>query len=238
MVDVPAGEFVMGCDSESECAQAELPVRRVRLGAFRIDRTEVTAFEYGRCVAAGACRRAPSVGLCNHDQPDHLGFAANCVTWDQARAYCAWAGKRLPTEAEWEKAARGTDARTYPWGNEAPDFGGQFRANWGEGLDQAAWMRDGWEYDAPAGRFVAGASPCGAIDLAGNVAEWVADWHAQTGYDPTALADPKGPATGEDRVVRGGSFRDPARRIRTYARDGHGPDQWFEHVGFRCAWSM
>ena len=234
-VAVPAGEFTMGCTdaADRECGNDERPARRVPVGAFAIDRTEVTVEAWQRCVDAGACRQAITVGACNAGSPERGRFPVNCVTWYQARDYCRWAGARLPTEAEWEKAARGTDGRRYPWGDDAPGSGGAFRANWGEGLARILWMRDGFEYDAPVGLFPSGASPWGALDMAGNLAEWVADWYGP--YVAGAVPDPAGPASGTARVVRGGSFQDYARRIRATARDRHEPERWFEHVGFRCA---
>ncbi|MBM4395574.1 MAG: formylglycine-generating enzyme family protein [Deltaproteobacteria bacterium] len=235
MVPVAAGEFLMGCNAavDADCAPAEGAPRRVRVSAFAIGRTEVTAGAYARCVAAGACAKAVALGDCNHGHADRADRPANCVDWSQASAYCAWTGGRLPTEAEWEKAARGTDGRRWPWGNDFPETLGAWRANVGEGLARDLWVRDGWELDAPVGRFPDGASPYGALDMAGNVAEWTADWHAD--YDASAGRDPAGPAAGTVKAVRGGSWISYRKLVRTSARDWHSPDQWLPHVGFRCA---
>lgn len=236
MVHVPAGAFWMGCNEtvDPSCGNHERPYHRVVLKGFFLDRTEVTVAAYADCAQAGGCTPAVPVGACNAGESDRGNFGINCVTWGQARSFCEWAGKRLPTEAEWEKGARGTDGRIYPWGSEAPDAGGTYRANWGDGLSTVMFMRDGFEYDAPVGKFPSGASPFGALDLAGNLAEWVRDGYADR-YDPAADTDPAGPDGVPERVVRGGSWREPAKRIRASARDSHPPENWYDHVGFRCA---
>jgi formylglycine-generating enzyme required for sulfatase activity len=226
----------MGCEEvlDGPCAAVETPSRTVTVRGFFLDRTEVTVADFQACVRAGACEPAPTMGECNAGEPDRDHFPINCVTWDQAGAYCEWAGRRLPTEAEWEKGARGTDGRAFPWGNEAPDADDIYRANWGEGLARHLWVRDRWEYDAPVGTFPEGASPYGALDMAGNLGEWVGDWFAP-GYDTSDLRDPGGPSSGYSRVTRGGSFREYARRMKTFSRGDHRPGDWFGHVGFRCA---
>jgi len=236
MVHVPRGAFRVGCDEEVDgaCAATERPSRQVWVSGFFLDRTEVTVAAFTACVAAGSCSPPVSAGECNYGEADRGQFPINCVTWDQAVQYCAFAGGRLPTEAEWEKAARGTDGRTFPWGADLPDAGGTFRANWGEGLARHLWMRDQWEYDGPVGFFPEGAGPYGALDQAGNVSEWVADGYRE-GYAPDDTRDPEVGPTAEGRVVRGGSFREYARRLRTFVRDWHEPTFWYSHVGFRCA---
>ena len=236
MVHVPRGGFRMGCDEAAEgpCSVTERPSRKVWVSGFFLDATEVTVGAFTACVEAGSCSRPVAAGECNFGEKERDSFPINCVTWDQAIQFCAWAGKRLPTEAEWEKAARGTDGRPYPWGRDAPDAGGTFRANWGEGLARNLWVRDQWEYDAPVGFYPNGAGPFGALDQAGNVSEWVADGYRE-GYDPEDTMDPMVGPTADGRVVRGGSFREYARRLKTFARDWHEPTFWYGHVGFRCA---
>lgn len=236
MVHVPEGPFPMGChpDRDGPCARAETPARTPWVSGFFIDRTEVTVDAYRACVEAGACPRPVSLSLCNYGSSDRGHFPVNCVTWDHAATYCRWRQGRLPTEAEWEKAARGTDGRPWPWGPESFDAGGVFRANLGEGFASVLRSRDHWELDAPVGFYPEGASPYGALDMAGNLAEWVEDGYREP-YDPQDLRDPRVGGTPEGRVVRGGSFRDPGRRARTYAREFHPSESWYDHVGFRCA---
>jgi formylglycine-generating enzyme required for sulfatase activity len=163
MVAVPAGEFFLGCNEQidRECYDDEKPGRRVFVAAFRIDKTEVTVAQYGRCVQAGGCSSPDTRSGCNYGTGGRDEHPVNCVDWQQADTYCRWAGKRLPTEAEWEKAARGRDGRIYPWGNQWDTS----RANVGSGGTVAV------------GSYASGASPYGALDMSGNVWEWTADWY-------------------------------------------------------------
>lgn len=219
-VSVPAGGFVMGCDPGADpgCPFDALPARAVTLPAFQLDRTEVTQAAYARCVAAGVCA-PPGAGYDPAARPTHPVVA---VSWTDAQAYCAWAGGRLPTEAEWERAARGADERTYPWGGAPPDC---TRANYSN-CGMAA---------KPVASAPAGASPVGAHDLAGNVEEWVADWYSSSYYFTGPDVDPQGPATGTTRVVRGGGFRSPSGALRTFVRATLRPDLSSDDLGFRCA---
>ena len=240
MVAIPAGPFFRGCSDgfngvvDDRCAPSEKPAGMVDVGAFFIDVNEVTVGRYRACVDSGACKAPYDGGECNFGDARRMGFAINCVTWEDARRFCAWEGKRLPTEAEWEKAARGTDGRKYPWGNDEPDRDGTWRANLGEGLTKLLWMRDQWEYDGPVGFFSKWPSPYGCNDMAGNMAEWVSDWWADS-YPAQVGANPGGPAGGDQKVVRGGSFREYRQRIRTAARGYHYVDFMDGNVGFRCA---
>ncbi len=240
MVGIPAGPFFRGCSAgfggivDDRCAPSERPAGIVNTRAFFIDRDEVTVDRYAGCVDAGTCPVPLDVGECNWGTPGRGSYPINCVTWSDADRFCRWAGGRLPTEAEWEKAARGTDGRLYPWGNDEPDAGGVYRANYGEGLAKILWMRDTWEYDAPVGSFAAWSSPYGCNDMAGNVAEWVADRWADS-YAGAGLDDPRGPESGDQHVVRGGSFREYRQRIRTSARGYHYDGFLDGNVGFRCA---
>jgi len=257
MVRVTAGELFMGTDQGNDW---EKPVHLVTLSSgYCIDRTEVTVGAYSACVAAGTCAPAPTEvkaenmapekwpvfsKFCTGGREDRAEHPINCVTWEHARAYCAFAGKRLPTEAEWEFAARGTDGRRYPWGNEPPSAmrlnlcAAECRTYAKRVLDHNWFVvyeeDDGWGSTAPVGSYPAGASSSGALDMAGNVAEWTADWYAPYAKDP--VTDPRGPATGEGRVVRDTSWRDPktdfARSTnRIYPR----PDRQSDQLGFRCA---
>jgi eukaryotic-like serine/threonine-protein kinase len=223
LVSVPAGEFLMGAtDADSQADSSEKPQHKVYLDAFWIDRTEVTAGQYAKCVAAWKCRKPPRcTGAGKDDHP------VTCVTWQDAANYCAWAGRRLPTEAEWERAARGTDGRKYPWGNEAPDCA---RANYaGKDGGCVGGM-------AAVGSYPAGASPYGALDMAGNVWEWVNDWYDENYYRVSPGSNPQGPATGTHREIRGHSWNSMDIGIGAAARSvGSAPDMGGNDVGFRCA---
>ena len=200
MVHVPGGTFEMGSiEGESD----EQPVHTVVLDGFWIDRTEVTNALYHRCVEANACQ-APTVcdwGAPTYARVEHADHPAVCVDWYGAEAYCEWAGARLPTEAEWEYAARGSQGWAYPWGNE---FDGT-RLNYCDVNCEENWadetVDDGYARTAPVGGYPDGASWCGALDMAGNVWEWMVDWHGS--YPSAAQANPTGPETGDRRVLRG-----------------------------------
>jgi formylglycine-generating enzyme required for sulfatase activity len=219
MVQVPAGDFGMGCNAELDdgCSNDEKPLHTAAISAFEIDRTEVTQAQYAACLSAGKCT-APSCDW-NCDNQD---FPAGCVTWDQADAYCGWAGKRLPTEAEWEKAARGPEGSTYPWGNDEPDCS---LANM-SGCSPGALA---------VGSLAAGASPYGALDMAGNVVELVADWYDEAYYASSPPADPAGPKSGTRHVGRGGGFKSDAEYLRTSKRDWYDATDAAASLGFRCA---
>jgi serine/threonine-protein kinase len=228
-VSVAAGPFVMG--SERGAAD-ERPVHRVELSAFALDRHEVTNRRYRRCVEAGAC--TPPALSSSHLRPRYYGnavfddYPVILVGWEQAERYCRFAGGRLPTEAEWEKAARGPapDAREYPWGDDEPDC---LRANLG-GAGACVGDTD------RVGRRPAGASPYGALDMAGNVWEWVADWYAPDAHRSSAPRDPLGPGTGTLKVMRGGCWESGASSLRVSCRKAELPAAWADNVGFRCAY--
>jgi formylglycine-generating enzyme required for sulfatase activity/predicted Ser/Thr protein kinase len=216
MVYVPAGEFIMGSD---EGDSDEQPVHTVYLDAFYIDRTEVTNAQYRACVEAGACDALRYTTY--YDNADYAQHPVVYVNCDDAEAYCRWAGKRLPTEAEWEKAARGTDGRTYPWG---------------EGIDCDHAQYDECDGETvPVGSKPKGASPYGALDMAGNVLEWVADWYDSGYYSQSPARNPPGPDSGEYRVLRGGSWYYSQRHAACTFRDRNYSRRRNFNVGFRCA---
>jgi formylglycine-generating enzyme required for sulfatase activity len=190
----------------------------VEISAFLIDQHEVTQAEYQACVVAGAC--VPPRG--SFDPLGRADFPVTDVSWDDAVAYCAFAGKRLPSEAEWELAARGGSELDYPWGDDAPDCGRATFAGCGP---------------APlaVGSHIDDESPYGATELAGNVAEWVADFYAFGYYDVAPRTDPPGPETGVERVVRGGSFISSPAQILSFVRGHADPAQTAPDLGFRCA---
>ena len=215
---VPAGSFSMGDDEES-------PRREIHLDAFHIDSYEITTGRFAKFLAAtGALRPPEGWEALDLNRGDELPVVG--VDWHDADAYCRWAGKRLPTEAEWEKAARGSDGRRYPWGDALPTLD---RANH---LNASAEAYDGGL--ARVGSHPAGRSPFGVHDLAGNAAEWVADWYSER-FPVAAVRNPQGPQSGTDKVIRGGGRFDPAERISTTKRYRGTPDLRSEDIGFRCA---
>jgi formylglycine-generating enzyme required for sulfatase activity len=229
-VYVPAGTFSMGCSpGDTACDAAESPYHEVAMSAFYIDRTEVTWAAYGECVAAGGCTSPLGAGsgpAC--EATDRGAYPQTCVTWDQARAYCQWRGRDLPTEAQWEKAARGTDGRVYPWGDATPTCELSNQGGCAAALD-------------PADSHPAGASPHGALNMAGNAGEFVADWWDPGYYGTPAAAgpDPVGPASGLNDwfVLRGAGVAFADSSNRTSWRTGIGPkgSGWGSDYGFRCA---
>jgi formylglycine-generating enzyme required for sulfatase activity len=212
---VPAGPFYMG-SPEGVGEDNERPRHVVTLNAFWIDETEVTPWHYQNCIGAGVCDVPPMDDYA-------LGGRPVEVPWDVAQAYCRWAGGRLPTEAEWEKAARGTDARTYPWGEEQPDCS---RAN------HASLVGPCSDGPVDAGTYPDGASPYGVLDMAGNVAEWVSDRYDPGYYAASPEENPQGPDAGQERVARGGSWEDAGSEIRAAYREAYTPDD--AALGFRC----
>jgi formylglycine-generating enzyme required for sulfatase activity len=216
MVHVPAGSFVMG-SPDSVGGDNEHPQHKVTLSGFCIDKTELTVAAFAKCAAAGGCSPIPTPWSgCNRNGQNH---PVNCVIWSEAKTYCEWAGKRLPTEAEWEYAARGGDGRTYPWGNQDPD------------KSRLQWLADS---TAPVGSFPAGASPFGALDMAGNVWEWTADGYGAYAADPQT--NPTGASDSSSRVIRGAGWRAGGADDVRAANRGFGtvPTVRSNETGFRC----
>ena len=226
MIKIPAGTFIMGSEGESGRPD-ERPKRKIFLDGFMIDTFEVTNAQYLAFIAATGHKEPYNVygegSLFNvkgiEDKP------VVQVTWHDAADYCQWAGKRLPTEAEWEKAAKGPDTRDYPWGNEAPSSEhANFDREWVEG-----------ETLMPVGSYPGGASPYGVFNLSGNAREWVQDWYAENYYALMPDRNPKGPESGLLKVIRGGSWHSFEPDLRTAARGKGGFALKTHGTGFRCA---
>jgi len=220
MAVVPAGEFMMGSPTGDSDEQ---PAHKVYVDAFSMDKYEVTVGQYAAFLQAKAID--PPSDWKTMNQPAHQKRPVANVDSTDAAAYCKWAGKRLPTEAEWEKAARGTDGRLYPWGNDPPT---PLHANFGK----TDWNNHG--VLAPIGTFEEGKSPYGIYDMAGNVWEWVSDWYDYNYYKTSPSQNPTGPSSGGTKVIRGGAWNSSPRAIRSANRSLISPtDQGLD--GFRCA---
>jgi len=222
MVEIPEGPFTMGYD---QGGPDEAPVHPVYLKAYFIDLKEVTQAEYDIFVEM-IKREKPKVPVFEEDiskllDPD---FPVVGVGWHDASAYCQWAGKRLPTEAEWAKAARGEGQRLYPWGNEF-----SYTYSNLDGDD------DGFPYLSPVGSYEVGRSPYGVYDMTGNVAEWVADSYDPKYYQNTPFRDPTGPDDSEFKVIRGGTWRDSKLNARVTKRFSAKMWRADATIGFRCA---
>ncbi|MEC4890982.1 MAG: formylglycine-generating enzyme family protein [Nitrospira sp.] len=224
MVLVPAGEFIMGSDKGDE---DEAPIHRVYLDAFYLDKFEVTNGRFAKYVEA--VQSEPPWGFADKDTPlVQADRPVRWVSWMDATGYCLWAGKRLPTEAEWEKAARGTDGRIYPWGNDPPT-----PAHAVFGLKEG-----GAETVSPVGNRDKGKSPYAVHDLAGNLYEWVMDWYDEEFYSNFAknpAINPRGPSEGTAKAQRGGSYINNPYRLRSSFRTKGNPTEQDPNVGFRCA---
>ncbi len=223
MADVPAGLFKRGCNAASEgpCSDTDnVPYADVTLSEFWIDRTEVTQAAYQMCLGAGACT-APAGDF---DPIVKADYPVERVSWQQAVDYCTWAGKRLPNEAEWEKGARGFDGRAFPWGNSAADCTKAHYNNCSGGTEAVQ-----------VATHLAGDSPYGVHDMAGNVIEWVADWYGSMYYQVAPSVDPPGPTMGTTRVFRGGGAGYGDTYMHASKRSSTAPANQFNNVGFRCA---
>lgn len=225
----------MGFNSGQE---NEKPEHTVYLKDYWMDKTEVTNKQYAQCVAANACTEPVDLNWqvnSNYKDGQYATHPVVFVDRKQAEKYCAWAGRRLPTEAEWEKAARGIDGRLYPWGNQ---FDGS-RVNfcdvncWNSWKDKSS--NDGYVITSPVGNYLDGASPYTILDMTGNVYEWTADLSAP--YSSGYQMNPKGPTSGSEYILRGGSWGDDALHVTVVIRSDEPGDLRRDFIGFRCAQS-
>jgi formylglycine-generating enzyme required for sulfatase activity len=234
MARIPAGEFLMGCDPSSSvapCLDGESPPHLIYLEEYYIDLTEVSIIQYKQCMMEETCR-PPDFGesdihIFRYLNPEYSDHPIVSIDWYDARQYCTWRGKRLPNEAEWEKAARGAeDERFFPWGNDTPNC---ILTNF-NGLNESCPGET-----SPIGEYIAGASPYGALNMAGNVREWVADWYDANKYFSPDSEIPREYDPGGEKVLRGGSYNSDWIGVRVNYR-GHNPPTHFSFdTGFRCA---
>lgn len=234
-IDIPAGEFTMGCDDEdySTCVLGK-PAHKVYLDAYTIDKYKVTYRRYQECLDAGVCTALFAGAGCNAGMPWNSDHPVNCVDYSQASTYCEFDNKRIPTEAEWEKAARGLNSIKYPWGNAAPtcDLAVINKKTsddvMGPGCGAGTTQAIGTKPD--------GASPYGVMGMAGNLFEWTSDWYSESYFAQSPYNNPKGPENGEHKVLRGSSWlMRTDDGIASVVRSGYSPLGQGYVVGFRCA---
>ena len=235
IVLIPEGPFTMGCDPDHNggfpCNFDELPLHEVYLSAYKIDKYEVTNAQYQACVEAGACTeplyKYSASRTSYYGNPAYQDYPMVSVSWGEASAYCAWVGGRLPTEAEWEKAARGTAVIAYPWGDQDPNCQ---LANSANNATGELCLTD----TAAVGSYPLGMSEYGVYDMAGNVWEWVSDWYGSSYYAISPYENPTGVEDGTEKVVRGGSWDYSWNKIRVVYNSNHSPDERRVDFGFRC----
>jgi serine/threonine-protein kinase len=255
MILIPSGEFIMGGDAKQaveSCQELyepygdlqceigdyddEEPIHSVSLDEYSIDKYEVTNADYQICVNEGVC--APPKYSKSYTRDEYFGnpefdnYPVIYVSWFDAQTFCEWRGARLPTEAEWEKAARGTEGWIYPWGN-------QFDGNLGNFCDRDYEYNDGFSDTAPVGIYPEGASPYGVMDMAGNVIEWVSDRYGDDYFSNSPDENPQGPPKGCCNVLKGGTWKcDGKYDVRASGRSWWFPDYKYDFIGFRCAASV
>ncbi|MGI5828823.1 MAG: formylglycine-generating enzyme family protein [Bradymonadia bacterium] len=244
-VRIPASgtttNFVMGRpDSDIWGESDEQPSHEVTLNAYMMDRYLVTAASYKLCVEAGSCTVTNTGRNCTYGVVGKEHHPINCVDWLQAKSYCEWAEGRLPTEAEWERAAKGTTHRRFPWGDECPKSwssqyctGAEWSASTAKANCDESYCNDGFAKTSPVDQFPLGKSPDGLYDMAGNLREWVSDWSRRE-YKSAAVSNPTGPESGKFRVQRGGYWREYGIWLRVAHRHEGEPDYRTSDMGFRC----
>jgi formylglycine-generating enzyme required for sulfatase activity len=231
LIFVPAGDFIMGTDKTDTSGVSANPEHKVTQSAFWIYRSEVTRSMYTACVAAGECSPPADSNWLPYDETMLASHPITGVSWEQAQSYCSWMQGHLPTEAQWEKTARGTNAQTYPWGEEAPSCELlNFNNCVGKTLPGGAFQ----SLTTPVQKYLSGASVYGALDMEGNVREWTQDWYAADYYAQSPANNPLGAAQGESKIVRGSSFDSNKEEVAAYLRQIHLPSETEETLGFRC----
>lgn len=234
LIEIPGGSFDMGClPSDGECDADNQPAHAVTLSPYAIEATEVTVAAYTECVDAGGCSEPTSGAPCSYGNALAAQHPINCVTWQQAVDYCTWKGRRLPSEAEWEFAARSNSGRLFPWGSAVAtcEFAHMFQM-----MSEQSTFGCDTNDTAPVGSYPTGSSAFGLFDMAGNVEEWTADWYGETWYAESPAADPSGPSEGTLRVVRGGDWYDASpNNLRAVERARAMPTVAVAERGFRCA---
>jgi eukaryotic-like serine/threonine-protein kinase len=225
MVLVPEGSFSMG----SETHEDESPIHLVELSAYYIDQYEVTNVAYKRCVDASICAPPKQSNAvlysAYYGNPEFDDYPVVNVDWNMAKTYCEWRDARLPTEAEWEKAANGREGYIYPWGTDISCN----RTNYFDGYKYCVGST------TKVGTYESGKSPYSVYDMAGNVSEWVNDWYDPIYYQSSPSLNPLGPDSGERRVLRGGSFNNREHFLRIVGRNAYNPTDSYSDLGFRCA---
>lgn len=235
LVEIPAGKVWIGCDENNNagfsCWGDELPLHQVSVDAFVIDKFEVTNAQYTLCVTNGACAvpyyQRSATRPDYYSNEEYANYPKVAVSWFEASDYCEWAGGRLPTEAEWVRAARGGDKRVYPWGDETPDC---LKANTLDENTGKLCLGD----TAPVGSYPEGASPFGVMDMVGNAWEWTADWYHKDYYSLSPELNPQGPEQGVNKVVHGGGFDYGWKLSRIAYTTDHDPAEHKIGFGFRC----
>ncbi len=227
MVYFPAGEFLMG-SPEGKGRKDETPMHKVYLNSFWLDKFEVTGKDFEDFLKHYPKEHPTITGWYGREaRPDMKNKPVIGLTWKRCKKYCEWKGKRLPTEAEWERAASGLEKREFPWGNELPDFD---RAN----FNRCCFINKGTILHE-VGTLEKGKTPEGIYDMAGNIAEWVFDWYDKKYYKVSPYKNPKGPAKGKYHVIRGGAWNSLTNYMRSSFRYGNNDGQEFYGIGCRCA---
>jgi len=216
-VYIPEGEFMMGENTKFSGFKAH----KVYLDPYWIDQVDVTNSMYASCVRSGSCSH-PARYDNYFEDPNYADYPVVYVTWYAAQAFCKWEGGGLPTEAQWEKAARGLDGRPYPWGTGTP-------------ADSLLNYNDDHGDIVSAYDYLTGISPYGLLQMSGNVRQWVSDWYQRNYYSVSPYRNPQGPAGGQEKSLRGGGFDDSAQEVETYYRAYHWPTSAGQDRGFRCA---